>query len=73
MKLSAMLYAVVALTSLFTATPAFSGDLQTDEAKAAAETNKANSQVAKGHPRRAKRAAKKAEKAEEKVDKDIQK
>ena len=73
MKLSAMLYAVLALTSLFTVTPAFSGDLQKDEAKAAAETNKANSQVAKGHSLRAGRAAKKAEKAEEKVNKDMQK
>jgi len=73
MKLSAMFCALVASTSLFTVVPAFAGDLQKDEAKAAADTNKANSQVAKGHSLRAGRAAKKAEKAEEKVNKDLQK
>jgi hypothetical protein len=70
MKLTAMLCALVASTSLFTVVPAFA-DLQKDEAKAAADTNKANSQVAKGHSLRAGRAAKKAEKAQGKVNKDM--
>jgi hypothetical protein len=71
MKLSAIFCALVASTSLFTVVPAFAGDLQKDEAKAAADTNKANSQVAKGHSLRAGRAAKKAEKAQEKVNQDM--
>jgi hypothetical protein len=70
MKLTAMLCALVASTSLLTVVPAFA-DLQKDEAKAAADTNKANSQVAKGHSLRAGRAAKKAEKAEAKVNQDM--
>ena len=77
MKLSAMLCALVASSSLFTMVPALAkdaaADLQGDEAKAASEKNKAEAQVAKGHPFRAKRAAKKAEKAHEKVEKDLQK
>jgi hypothetical protein len=77
MKLSAIFCALLASTSLFAVVPAFAkdaaADLQKDEAKAASEQNKANSQVAKGHSVRAGRAAKKAEKAQEKVEKDLQK
>jgi hypothetical protein len=77
MKLTAIICALVASTSLLTAVPAFAkdaaADLQKDEAKAASDRNKVNKQVAKGHTFRAGRAAKKAEKAEEKVDKDLQK
>jgi hypothetical protein len=71
MKLTALFCAFVASTGLLAVIPAFAGDLAKDEAKAAADTNKANSQVAKGHSLRAGRAAKKAAKEQEKVQQDM--
>jgi hypothetical protein len=59
------------LTCAFACTPSNAkddaADVQKNEAKAAAETNKANADVAKGHSFRAGRAAKKAAKAQEKA------
>lgn len=74
MKLNRILVLGFALSMLSTAYSAGAKDIAADQAKqqakAAADNEKAQKEVSKGHAFRAGRAAKKAEKAEKKAEED---